>query len=224
MGKATYARWRVGQPDDNVNADKNLSDDERGEVPRFGVLVTDTQAGRARAFRCALAGWAVFGVVDGLISLVRRHLLPAVACQLNNVLLACGICVFEVRDSQVIAKVLDCAAENMFPISANCLAALSRGQPASFGRVGLRRHRSAISGCECQVELLLSDGFGDVVVHAGVETTLAIAFHRVRRQADYVQPMVGSLFPKSQLAGCFEAVFGPHLQIHKDSVKDDFSR
>ena len=61
------------------------------------------------------------------------------------------------------------------------------------------------------------DGFGDVVVHAGIEAALAIALHRVGGHGDDDDVTTGRL-SAADLFGGLVAVHDGHLAIHEDEV------
>ena len=61
------------------------------------------------------------------------------------------------------------------------------------------------------------DGFGDVVVHAGIEAALAVALHGVGGHGDDDDAAIGRL-GAADLFGGLVAVHHRHLAIHKDEV------
>ena len=101
---------------------------------------------------------------------------------------------------------------------------------APTARLGRRHDRSGVPGRHPPDDLQqvgLADRLGNIVIHACLQTAIAIAFHRIRRHRDdrYLLETVDRGYPAApQFAGAdrlrrLKPVHDGHLHVHQDDVE-----
>src|SRR2546428_7290341 len=75
--------------------------------------------------------------------------------------------------------------------------------------------------CDDFKELLRADRRTNISIHAGIKTSLPIAFHRITGHRDdrYMNP--GGLFLLSNGSRRLETIHVGHLKIHQDDVESE---